>query len=301
MVVVSTGEQSSAYRIFAVMNDRGLSLSPTDILKAQLIGDMNEGERAKYTDVWEGIEEQTGREVFRDLFSHIRMIFAKTKLRRGSLQDEFKKDVLDHLKGNNFVDEILDPYSDAYKTVSQADYTSPRAAEEVNGHLVALNWLTNFDWIPPAMEFFHRHSSHPEAIHRFVGDLERLAYGLFALRANINQRINRYADVLSEIEKGADLHAEESSLQLKSSEKGDILERLNAPIYTVRPLRGPLLRRLDSLLAEPGVKHDYSTISIEHVLPQHPESDSQWLKNFPDKELRDQWTHRLANLGDLYI
>ena len=298
MVVVSTSDQSSAYRIFAVMNDRGLSLSPTDILKAQLIGDMPEGERKKYTDVWEGIEEEIGREDFRDLFSHIRMIYVKTKLRRGSLQDEFKDDVLErpNVKGRNFIDEILEPYADAYKTVSEPAYASSQAAEEINDHLKTLNWLTNFDWIPPAMEFLHRHPNDPEAIRRFVQDLERLAYGLFLLRSNVTQRINRYSAVLNEIEEGSDLYAEKSSLQLSSSEKNSILERLNAPIYTVRPLRGPLLRRLDSLLAEQGVKNDYSKISIEHVLPQDPKLDSQWMKDFPDEGLREHWTHRLANL-----
>ena len=39
LVVVSTSDLNSAYRIFAVMNDRGLDLSPTDILKAQIIGE----------------------------------------------------------------------------------------------------------------------------------------------------------------------------------------------------------------------------------------------------------------------
>ena len=298
MVVVSTSDHGSAYRIFAVMNDRGLSLSPTDILKAQLIGDMAESERAKYTDVWEGIEEDIGREDFRDLFSHIRMIFAKTKLRRGSLQDEFKTDVLEHprVKGRNFIDEVLDPYADTYKTVSTAAYASSGGAEDVNDHLVALNWLTNFDWIPPAMEFLHRYPSDPQALHRFFQDLERLAYGLFVLRANINQRINRYADVLSEIEGNFDLYAEDSSLQLSPWEQDEILRGLDAPIYTIRPLRGPILRRLDSLLAEPGVKHDYSRISIEHVLPQNPGPDSHWMKSFPDEDLRGHWTHRLANL-----
>ena len=37
-------------------------------------------------------------------------------------------------------------------------------------------------------------------------------------------------------------------------------------------------------------------ISIEHVLPQNPREDSEWLKLFPNEEERAQWTHKLANL-----
>lgn len=61
-------------------------------------------------------------------------------------------------------------------------------------------------------------------------------------------------------------------------------------------MRRPLLLRLDSLLADGGVYHDRSIITIEHVLPQKPNSGSNWRKDFPDEETRTRWTHRLANL-----
>ena len=50
LVVVSASDRNSAYRIFSVLNDRGLDLSPTDILKAYIIGGMDEKSRAKYAE-----------------------------------------------------------------------------------------------------------------------------------------------------------------------------------------------------------------------------------------------------------
>ena len=38
LVIVSASDGDSAYRIFSVMNNRGMPLSPTDILKANVIG-----------------------------------------------------------------------------------------------------------------------------------------------------------------------------------------------------------------------------------------------------------------------
>lgn len=96
LVVVATSDQESAYRIFAVMNDRGLDLSPTDILKARIIGGMSEDIRSKYTDMWEDVEEEVGRDNFREIFSHIRMIHLKNKM-RGTLQQEFQDGVLKQL------------------------------------------------------------------------------------------------------------------------------------------------------------------------------------------------------------
>ena len=110
LVVVSTPDLSSAYRIFAVMNARGLDLSPTDILKANIIGEMDPKIRSEYTGKWEGIEEELGRDNFRDLFGHIRMIYMKNKA-RGALNKEFSDGVLAPVnKGRmNFVDEVLTP------------------------------------------------------------------------------------------------------------------------------------------------------------------------------------------------
>ncbi|MCY3580292.1 MAG: DUF262 domain-containing protein, partial [bacterium] len=78
LVVVTATDRDSAYRIFSVMNDRGLDLSPTDILKADTIGDLEESEQLSYGNIWETIEERLSRDNFRDLFTHIRMIQLNT-------------------------------------------------------------------------------------------------------------------------------------------------------------------------------------------------------------------------------
>ena len=48
LVVVTTSDHKSAYRIFSVLNARGLDLSPTDILKATIVGAIPEKKRTKY-------------------------------------------------------------------------------------------------------------------------------------------------------------------------------------------------------------------------------------------------------------
>lgn len=68
LVVVQASNRDAAYRVFAVMNDRGLDLSPTDVLKAELLGSIPVDQRDMYIDIWEIVEEGLGRERFRDLF-----------------------------------------------------------------------------------------------------------------------------------------------------------------------------------------------------------------------------------------
>ncbi len=295
LVVVSASDQESAYRIFAVMNDRGLNLSPTDILKAEVIGGIDAERRPIYTSEWESIEEDLGRDDFRDLFAHIRMIHVKSKA-RGNLTREFREGVLADISGCEFIDETLSPMAGAYRIVTRAACEDLERGNSINGHLSHLGRIDNFDWVPPAMAFFHRHATEPEALENFTRDLERLAYAMLILRWNINSRIGRYAGVVEEIESGADLWSSDSQLQLMEDEKALVQEAINGPIYLQRRVCMPVLLRLDTELAAGGATYEQKVVSVEHVLPQTPGDESEWLNWFPNEEERDAWTHRLANL-----
>jgi len=83
LVVISTPDLEAAYRIFAVLNNRGLDLAPIDIIKAQVLGlirtTAGEVKSRAYAKEWSRIESSLGRDAFGDLFGHIRSIYAKKK------------------------------------------------------------------------------------------------------------------------------------------------------------------------------------------------------------------------------
>lgn len=292
LVIVGTSSQSSAYRVFSVMNDRGLELAPTDILKAEITGLIeNERARERYAKRWEVIEEHLGRNRFLELFSHVRMIYAKEKQRR-NLQDEFKEYVLSDANGRKFVEDVLEPYAAAYEKTLGMSNGLP---EDATVYLKHLSRLDNSDWIPPAMALYFDPPSDEAQTLEIVRRLERLAYGLFIRRANVNQRIKRFAAVIQAIQR-RNRDALWAALELSAEEKVEISEALDGPIYKMTRVRKPLLLRLDGLMAGSGASYSHPTITIEHVLPQNPELDSEWIKWFPDEQERDNWTHRLANL-----
>ena len=292
LVVVTTSSKSSAYRIFAVMNDRGLDLSPTDILKADITGEIaDERSRTTYAEKWESVEEALGRDRFSDLFSHIRMVYAKEKSRR-NLQDEFRDHVLAGVDSEAFIDDVLLPYSEAYEKAVGLDDDVPT---QVKLYLKHLSRLDNVDWIPPAMAlFFNLHFELGQRI-EYVRGLERLAYGLFILRANVNKRIARFSAVVNAFQEG-NHHEILGALELKEDERTSINSVLDGPIYSLARVPKPLLLRLDGLLAGAEATYDHPIVTIEHVLPQTPRADSQWIEWFPNDLEREQWTHRLANL-----
>jgi len=298
LVVVCASDQDSAFRIFSVMNDRGLDLSATDILKAEIIGalDEDEGVRSRYTAKWEEIEAELGAEEFEDLFSHIRMIHAKQKAQR-ALAVEFKEHVRPQDNPAAFVDRTLAPYADAYSTILDEALETSRQAERINALFGHLNRLDNFDWMPPALWFLARNRSAPDALLRYFTELERLSYGLFILRRNATERVQRFGRLLAGLEAGQDFTAPDSPMQLDQVERKQIISRLDGPFYTEKRIRLPVLLRLDGVLADHGVVHDPDIVTVEHVLPQNPADGSVWLDWFPDEEERAAWTHRIGNLA----
>ena len=171
----------------------GWTLSPTDILKAEAIGDLEDRLQGEYAAKWEELEEELGRDKFRELFAHIRMIYGKDKL-RVTLQEGFREQVLSKESGPPFIDDVLVPYAKLYEVIEDAAYVSTENAEEINRYLGFLGFLDNFDWIPPAMEFFRLHGNASAELLAFLKRLDRLAYGLFIRRADTYERIDRYGE-----------------------------------------------------------------------------------------------------------
>lgn len=299
LVVVSTPDLASAYRIFSVMNARGLDLSPADIFKSRVIGDIGDtSEQAEKAAAkrWEDAEEELGRGDFADLFLHIRMIFAKERGRKELLR-EFPEQVLNKYlpsKGQQFVDDVLVPYAKHYATIREHDYQSANGADAVNNWFKRLDEVDNNDWRPSAMWALKAHGNDPVWLDCFLRALERLTASMFIRRVYTTPRVNRFAEVLKQLEAGKGVDA--PAIQLSEDERTETLDRLDGDIYLFARLRRPILLRLDEALAnEPGVTYDHSVITVEHVLPQTPRTGSKWLDDYTSEQ-RSEWTHKLANL-----
>ncbi|WP_225412666.1 DUF262 domain-containing protein [Stigmatella hybrida] len=297
LVAVSTPDIDSAYRIFSVLNSRGMDLSATDILKAEFIGAIPERDREHYTKRWETAEEDLGRDAFGDLFGHIRMVFLKAKP-KGTLLKEFKEHVSKEQLPSKLIDDVILPMAEVYEELLDSAYTQVGETAAVNECLKWLNRLEFNDWMPPALAFAVRHRGNPNSMRTFFADLERLAYMMLLTRAGVNERIERFSRLTSEVEDGVDLGAVGSALQLTSVEQLDALEVLEGPVYeTLSPRsRASILLRLDALLADVGAKYDYNTVTVEHVLPQNPRPDSKWMTWFSSNEHAVR-VHKLGNLA----
>lgn len=296
LVTVSTPDLNSAYRIFSVMNARGMPLSPQDIFKSQIIGSLKEEDKIDYAKVWEQLEVDLGRREFGDLFLYIRSARTQTRAVKGLLQ-EFPEQVLSEYLPNNgkgFIDGILKPYAMANLHLLAQDFQDGHPWPEVNAWMKRLSQLDNDDWRPAALWALTSHGDDAEYLNAFFAKLERVAASMLIRRVYATPRIQRYMDLLTQLEAGHGL--ESAAFNLSDNEKHQTLDRLNGEIYLVYPVRKYVLLRLDSILAnDPGASYDHKIISVEHVLPQNPAVGSHWLEDF-NEDQAEYWTHRLGNL-----
>ena len=224
------------------------------------------------------------------------MIHAKSKLRSTVLQ-EFRQHVDPTQNPKEFIDKTLLPMGESFDHIQNASFESVTKTDEINKILRYLKRIDNFDWQPPAILYMTHNKNKPEDLLRFLQGLERLAAGLMIFRADINYRIERYGRVLAAIESRNDLFEEDSPLHLTEEEREKVIAALNGDIYKVVKIRLPILLRLDEVLSEGVATYDYPIITVEHVLPQSPPEDSEWLQWWPDEEEREEYVHRLGNLA----
>lgn len=296
LVVISVTNVETAHRVFTVLNARGLDLTPTDILKADLLDRVSSGKEEISANQWEEIETALGREKFVELFQHIRMISQQEKPRE-RLEIGFPKHVqLFKSDPDRFIKEVLGKYGKTYINILSPIETSTKFGEKSRVLIGYLLRLDNSDWVPLILDYLSRPDITSERAERFLTAAERLAYFMFVTRYDINSRISRYSKAIGELQNGIDPSDDKSSLSLTAREKIAFLDELDGPIYDKTRVRLPLLLRLDSALSDGAATYQDGIITVEHVMPQNPKTDSPWLAMFDDDNERYEWTHCIGNL-----
>ena len=294
LVVVKSTDEEIAFRIFNVLNDRGLDLSIADIIKSEIIEKTPKDKQDDYTQKWEDAEGYLGIEAFKNFFSHLRSIYAKKKAEKAVLAEirEYVKPSHDPI---NFIDNILKPFTDAYQAIRKANYESPENAEAVNSMFKRLKRVSHNDWYPPAILYLAKHKEDHTSILKFFNAYDHFTFGLEGMSATLNERIDRYAKIMEAIEMNKDLFVHPSPLLLTEADQTRIKNNLEGTsLYRKRMLK-PVLAKIEEGLNDNSITIEYDSLSIEHILPQSPK-DEYWTSRFNIEDQVKQ-TNCLGNLS----
>lgn len=319
LIYVASSELEDAFRLFTVLNDRGIKLRNSDILKAQNLKEVsNKNDQKSYAMFWEELEGELEEDF--DLFlSYIRTILVKEKARYNLLKE---------FEDNIYHPKVFNQSSKSYELVTPLLQQGEQTFELIKSYKKHYDMVfsqNNFDltnnwafdnlisiledtalsdiWIPPLLKFVDSFGT--IKLHDFLVKLDNKFSGDWIARETPTTRIEAMNDILVKID---ELNKEESKAiekvdQLLNSQVFDfdydefISQISDSKVYGRRFARY-LLRKVDYLLDAPLYserRNSYGNMSVEHVLPQNPKDDSQWMQDFTEEE-REEWTHKLGNL-----
>ena len=296
-IYVSTEDLDDAFRLFTILNDRGIPLSNSDILKAKNLGAITgEKGRSKWAEYWEEVEGEMGRDEFDRFLSLVRTIYVKDKAREGLLK-EFderiygSKPPLLALGSDTF--EAVKAYKDAFDQAIQFDGLPTALGNAYRNRInVMRKGLPSTDWIPPVLAWYRKFKS--EKLLDLIDRIDNKFSADWILQLTPTQRISNMNDVLKGID-SAKSPADVLASKVFDFDGKQLAVLLDGAIYGRRFAKYVLLR-LEYLLASHAAPLNLpDEISVEHILPQTPSATSQWVKDFTEEQ-RECWLHRLGNL-----
>ena len=307
MIYVATEELQDAFQLFTVLNNRGVKLSSSDILKAENLKELSAADRTSWATRWEEIETYFGED-FDKFLSHIRTILVKKK-QTTTLLKEFDEFVYSNqeydrtqkkyvprtpiLRRGRDTFELLYSYYHTYQEVFDTDHSVVTGDYEITNYLKLMETGFGADyWIAPVLDYYRKYRR--RGFVAFLKALDRKLSADWITAATPTVRMENVNAILREIEASQDSAA---LLQSKTFtiNKSDFERVINGDIYG-RSFAKYLLLKLDLIYRGSSTPMIPQAIaSIEHILPRNPSADSQWVKDFSAAE-REEWTNKLGNL-----
>ena len=306
LVVIKTGELASAFRLFNVINARGMPLTNADLLKSENLSVIPKEEEPKYTKIWEDLEEDFGSEKLEMLISFIRSIKLKEKARK-SIYEEFEDKVFkkeQEFKGKKFI-EYLQNIANIYREkIEEARIITENSEEEIYYYnLISLmrDFLPFNDWMVGVIKFKEKFKEDSH-LFQFLRVFEKKIAIDWITGLSFTERLTQIYKIVRLIEESNSADDVinnpifDVDLKRKEEEFRKALDDLN--FYGKGRTRVPkyVLLRIDMERSyNQNKKISYSgEITVEHILPRTPK-EGYWLGRFPEED-RLKWTNRLGNL-----
>lgn len=293
---VCSDTREQAFRLFTILNNRGIPLTTADILKSLNLDKISdETQRNEYAKKWEELEQKYG-DRFDRFLNFIRTMKLKEKVRKNLLEEFekkiYKKNIM--IYGKESID-YLKTTSDNYDKLITFDIN----LKELDNH--SKNLLTimkigfnSEDWIPPLLYFYEKFNT--QNLGKFIILLDNKFMGDWINKETPTKRLENMNKILKNIELAKNSSEVIENQELFEFDRDRFFTEINGDIYGQRYCKYLLLKIENYKMASDMVFiSNYKNISVEHILPQHPKAESLWKKEFTDNEI-DHWTNKLANL-----
>jgi uncharacterized protein with ParB-like and HNH nuclease domain len=302
IVFVQTGDIASSFRLFNVLNNRGMPLSNADLLKNTLFEAISKNKLGseQVEKAWADIEDVVSVSRL-DKFLTLHRISEKKDrdrvLQKGyesfvsSLKDDFNGDAVQ-------MSLMLLGSAKNYNKLVSNEFESIQLKRKIS----SLSLLSAEEWIPPLMAFLNRMDNvkdlNIDQFDEYVTIFEKVyIHGWMKKQVRSQREMVCYSAFVAI----NNAHPFEQIIEnvLSHADNEGFLSSLDKDLYEPRPnqvnLIKSILLRLDLEQQDESVIKTYTgRITIEHVLPQKM-GNEYWFERFSDTE-HAEWLHKLGNL-----
>lgn len=294
LIYVSTDNTEDAFRMFTILNDRGIPLTSADILKSMNIGQLhNEKDIKKHAKYWEEIEGRFG-EGFDRFLNFVRTIIVKEKART-NLLEEFEEKIYKtkKLKQGQETLDFIKHYDEVYENV--IELADPQLSNQFKNLITIMKiGFRSEDWVPPVMFYYSKFKYH--RLEEFLKKLEFKFAGDWIVGINPTPRLEAMNSILKEIEKTDVANVDQLlNKEIFNVDLEDYQRNISSNVYK-KQFAKYLLLKMEFLMGDNTVHlSGYKNISVEHILPQNPGKESKWLQDFTESEHK-YWVDKISNL-----
>ena len=305
-IYVATQDLEDAFRLFTILNDRGVPLRNSDILKSLNLGELDKlSDKIKYAKLWEEAESSLGDDFDRFL-NYLRTILVKDKARLSLLQ-EFEDKIYNPrerekatgqkkpalLKKGKETFQLVERYLAHYDDLLRSGNFEETGNSFKFDNLVKVmvTGLPSSDWVPPLLRYYDKFEY--DGLLDFLVALDRKFSADWLTQLTPTERIENMNDVIRVVESAESPKAVLSNACFQF-DAASLMRTVSGAVYGRRYTRY-LLLKLDFIYSDQGQLMSIQSPSVEHILPQTPKDDSRWCIDFTEEQ-RDEWTDKLGNL-----
>ena len=290
MIYVSANTLEDAFRLFSVMNDRGLKLSNADILKSsnlEKLADKNDVN--DYAKKWEDMQADLGNDIDRFLL-YVRNIILKSRVRT-NLLDEYENNIFKAGKlkrGDAFFELVFKIYEIFDKVINLTDNDDVAFGNLIR---ILLSSMQNTEWIPSILLYYMKFQN--KGLLSFTKRVVCKNIADSICGESPSSRIDALNKIMVEVETASS----PEDLLNASCFKFDSVKFLTSIQMDVYGhfYTKPLLMLLEYEEQDNSLVNSFNQISIEHILPQNPSTTSKWVQDFTEEQRTDM-THKVGNL-----
>ncbi|MEZ8511103.1 DUF262 domain-containing protein [Vibrio splendidus] len=293
-IQITATDDLSAYLIFETLNDRGLDLSVTDLLKNYLFSIVDESDKSHVKNIWDVTINHVSYSGFPKFLRHYWM------MQNGLIQEkELFKTVKRHINTPATAFDLLNSMSEVseiYAALSDANHQLWEGEEKVKKHIRELS-LFNVTQCYPLLINAYLYLDHDDWIATLrICSVISFRYMVIS-GLNPNALESKYNEACKAINSGLAKTARDIFLILQPLYVADEDFERNFESKSIRTKRSSKLARyivysIENHLSQHVFDFEFDNGSLEHILPENP--SSEWEASFP-KDIEESFIYRLGN------